>query len=328
MSRTLHLHVGMPKCSSTSLQMFLAKNRAQFRAESFDYPRLATGNAGNLTPYVMSLRPDKARASFVRGNPGYDFANAEPELRSAIETSTANNMILSSEALSHPLFRVDIGWISQMFSAIKFHLFFRPRASLIVSNYNQGLQVGEIHGDIGTYLANPLLKTGGLFSRQLAYWQSCAGQDAVHIHFLSTRFPPAIQQFLTAIGSDIVETPRNSQWRNKSLSAFVLCALAHSASSRGSGSVQQRREIIAMAQQFDPDPEMTLLTPEITSQIDAQFASDTEEFIKMQNVVTRQDLETDTSQQSRPSISFAEIIATSGFQAFQRQAELALNVPK
>lgn len=327
MSRTLHLHVGMPTCSSTSLQMFLAKNRAPFRSERFDYPRLAAGNAGNLTPYVMSLRPKMARAPFVRGNPDYDFADTETELRNALATSTTSNVILSSEALSHPLFPADIGWITQMFSAVKIHLYFRPRAPLVVSSYNQGLQVGEIHGGIGTYLANPLLKTGGMFSRQLAHWQSFAGQEAVQIHFLSPRFPPAIQQFLTAIGSDIAETPRSSHWSNKTLSAFVLCALAHITVSGAETSAKRRGETIALARQFDPDPEMTLLTPEVISQIDAQFADDTEEFVKMQNVVTRQDLETDITEQSRPSISFAEIMATTRFQAFQRLAGLAPHVP-
>ncbi|MEO0503767.1 MAG: hypothetical protein AAFZ14_10600 [Pseudomonadota bacterium] len=61
-----HLHAGLGKCGSTTLQAYLAAHRNALRLQGVDYPDLGSGDAGKMTPYALSQRT--AAAGWVRAD--------------------------------------------------------------------------------------------------------------------------------------------------------------------------------------------------------------------------------------------------------------------
>ena len=318
MTRCLHLHVGLPKCGSTALQGFLAANRQALRQEGFDYPDLTGGAVGNLTPFVMSRRPEAERIVFRHGHSGFDPEAAQAALVRALEHPEAPNTILSAEGLSHPDHRFFPGGLLGGFDRIRIHIFFRPRPAWFVSHYCQAVRVGRYREDIGTVLDSPHFRDGIArmlrFAGHLEFWHRELGAENVYPHFVSGGFSSPVQQFLSAIGSGLQET--GPLFRNASLSAFETCALAHVERRDQKDFLTRSEGLRALAAGFDPDPGAGLLTPEICSRIAALFAEDTEALLGLQTRIARSDLEPDMSALTARATSFAEIRKTQAFSAF------------
>lgn len=314
----LHLHVGLPKCGSTALQKYFRDNRAALLAQGVDYPALSPGHAGNLTPYAFSFRPPEARRWFHQTYPSYDISKAETDLRAALAAPKAPRLLLSSEALIKQSHGVDIDWMAEHFDAVHVHIFFRPRAPLLMSAYEQLLRGGHEQDDVTGFLDRSLQMPEMQLAAYLARWQAFAGKDRTHIYFISNDRPTIERQFLTVLGIDPATMPKPVSRANQAKSAFVHCVLAHASRRNLISTVQQKQRLFAIAAQYDPDPAARLLTPEIAHWIDAAYAEDTDRLLSMQQVMSRKDLETDPETLPR-STTFAEIEALPVFDAAMQQ---------
>lgn len=97
--KRLFIHAGMPKCGTSALQVFLAKNPDLLTANGIDYPRLSdlskaeSGEitSGNAGPLARSMYPAK--------HPGRigDKDKLFEDLLAAIKDSRCENILISSE---------------------------------------------------------------------------------------------------------------------------------------------------------------------------------------------------------------------------------------
>lgn len=325
--RTLHLHVGLPKCGSSTLQRFLLEQRAALQAVGVDYPAVSERSFGNLTPFLMTsaARPNPV---FAHYNKGVTAESAEAALRAALAASTAPAAVLSAEGLMMELGRRDLSWLWAGFGRVTAHLFLRPRAPWILSNYVQGVKSGRYREDLremltpGTGQMWTIAASVMALSAHMRSLEQLFGTGSVRLHFLSPRFGGPVEQFLTALGLDpqLGGTPPETQ--NASLSAFVTCALAGLPSDRRSGEfLDDSRRVARIAARFDPFPDRGLLDGTMAAAIAAHFAQDTAAFLAMQDRITRADLEPDLSERTARAVGFAEIRATPAWSAMR--AELA-----
>lgn len=315
----LHLHVGLPKCGSTSLQAYLAANRAALLKWGVDYPDLAPGRAGNMTPYAISARPPEARRWFSQSHPRHDLTTAEASLRDAISAPKAPIVLLSSEALVVPEHRVDIGWIRDFFSEVHVHIFFRRRAPLMVSAYEQLIRASRETREISAVIEDHAHSTTLQFGAQIRHWQHFAADGTVHVHVIGEGRPAIDRLLFAAMGKSDITLPVALSRLNEARSAFVHCVLAHVTRRGTILTLPQRKQLIARLNAIDPMPERRLLTPEIAAHIDRTLAADTETFLSLQSVMRRDDIETDVATLP-PATTFAEIEALPAFAEGLRMA--------
>lgn len=314
----LHLHVGLGKCASTSLQAFLATHRDVLRARGLDYPDLGTGLAGNMTAYALSQRPPEARW----GARQFDFDTARERLNAALERSPCPNVLLSSEALTHPEHMLDLGWLYDAFRSVTVHLILRPRAAWLVAVYAQMVRAAGLHTDLNAFLDSTLVREGAQFARILQFWRASAGQDAVTLHMLRPQDLPIIDRVLHSIvpGVDLPDGAARRQ--NVTPSAFVIVAQAYAHQCALAGASPGPDNVAAMAARFDPNPSLSLLSTEVVRRIDAQFATDTTRFVDMQDVVTRADIEMTQGQTLPSGVTFDQVLAMPAFGDFAKCAGL------
>ncbi|WP_299693454.1 hypothetical protein [uncultured Tateyamaria sp.] len=312
----LHLHVGLGKCASTSLQTYLATHRDALLAQGLDYPDLGSGAAGNLTPFALSQRPDAARW----GARQFDFEGAADRLRAALAAPGAPRVLLSSEALTHPEHKTDLDWVFDACATVTVHLILRPRAALFVAVYAQMVRAAGLYDDLASFLDSPLIQNGGAFADILEHWQSRVGTNAVRLHFIRPHGPPIVDTVMRSIVPDGMIPSDTAPRQNRAPSAFVLVALAY-AQHPGHGSARPALgEIIRTAQAFDPDPTLGLLTPDIARDIDIRFATDTARFVGALDGITHTDIETDAA--SLHGIAFDAVLRLPAFRACVNQLGL------
>jgi hypothetical protein len=145
--RRVFLHIGLPKTGTTSLQTFLARNRALLREGGFEYPEVATNPAGNahhnLTWKLLgseSYAPDRGTLEeFIR------HASALPR--------SIPNLVVSSEGFSHyislaaPSGNAFTAWLKELsasFGAITVVVGMRPFFEFAESMYLQVVRTGEV----------------------------------------------------------------------------------------------------------------------------------------------------------------------------------------
>jgi len=313
--RTLHLHAGLPKCGSSTLQAFLLQARAALLAAGYDYPPLVDKAIGNLTPFLMSLRSD--RAVFVHNNPDFDRTKAQTSLRVALATSEAPNMILSSEGLTAEIKRRNLNFLWDGFDRVVVHLFIRPRASMFASHYTQTVKSGKNTTEIEGFLssapfAEHVSKTMN-FSEHAQFWDNLIGVDNIRFHFLSQGNVGPVEQFLAELGlAEVipVESPANY---NISPSAFVTCVLASVERGDQQEFLKFSRRVRRMAAKVDPFPSRGLLTDALVAQINRHYAKDTAKLLAVQDKITRVDLEPNLSEKTHDAVTFAEIRATEAY---------------
>lgn len=319
--RTLHLHVGLPKCGSSSLQSFLRKHQATLADLGFDYPALAADDIGNLTPFLMAAS-GSPRKTFLNRYQDFEADQASAALHAALAASTAPNMILSAEGAMMALTRQSVQPFWQGFDRVVPHLFLRPRALWIASYYAQNVRAGRFRRPL-RQPPTPESK-GGKANRRI--WQNLAavmnlsghmqllealfGPGSVRLHFLGQGFGDPVTQFLTALDlQDRIDIGPQPGMRNTSPSAFALCALA-ALPDDGTDDFKCRLLVSKIAAELDPFPERGLLDAETVAQIRDFFAEDTRAFLALQGQITRDDLEPDLSARTKNAVSFAEIRRT------------------
>ncbi|MCA0922776.1 hypothetical protein [Pseudooceanicola nanhaiensis] len=313
MTRILHLHMGMPKCGSSSLQAYLRAHREALAAGGVCYPDLAGKAIGNLTPFIMTLHGEQKQAVFKHNNPDYDPDAARPALVRFLETSEAPLTVLSSEGVSEMGKRANLDFIFESFDRVVGHIFYRPRVDWLLSHYTQAIKAGRYDTPLEDVLENTTFKTVTSqkmrFSGSLAFWQGKLGRDNVEVHFLSRSFPPPEEQFMSSLGVEMALPALEKGAANSSPTPFETCVLASAKRTSQKQFLKISRKIRRIAAPFDPFPKRSLLSEAILERINATFAEDTDRFLTLQDRISRADLEPDLSQKTAQAITFEEIRA-------------------
>lgn len=316
MARHLHLHVGLGKCGSTTLQAYLAAYRGDLLAQAVDYPDLGSGDAGNMTPYALSQRPADVRW----GSAQFDFDSAMSRLRRALRQPAADTVLLSSEALTHPRYLLDLSWVSDAFDRVTVHLVLRARAAWLVSIYGQMVRAEGLHGSLANYLETPLVQNGARFAAFVDHWQCNA--DDVCLHLLRPDGRPLIPMLLEAVQPGLRVPPTDGMRRNASPSAFVLAALSHANAPEHRTLGHALGTIMRTAQRHDPDPGRHLLTRELAQRIDTRFADDTDALLRLRPDLRRADIETAWNTDLSGGTTWDTLRALAAFSAFCQDLRL------
>jgi len=187
MARRAILHIGTAKTGTSTLQAFLAKNRAALAARGVLYPRFAGAvNHTGLCVYAArdAMRDDLRRQSGVASPDDLARFRQKLELDAAAELSSqdARVVLLSNEHLSHRLeseseIRRLRDFLARHFDDVRVTLYLRRQDRLAVSLHATHLRMGAT----GTEILPAEAREGLLFdyARALDLWQSVFGADAI-----------------------------------------------------------------------------------------------------------------------------------------------------
>jgi len=209
--KALVIHAGLPKTGSTALQVFLARNHAALRRQSFDYFRLGEfkeGSAGKISSgngflVARSLLP-----------PGDGSATTNPAshlaaLTRAIAASPCETGILSSEYFAHADTARLTDWVTALRAAglrVRLMYFIRDQVQALSSMYVQFVKRSHCRETPEAYVARnfrdiPFLKHASFHKGQCEIF----GADNVvcQTYEAATASPGGIgASFLRAIGAD------------------------------------------------------------------------------------------------------------------------------
>lgn len=172
MTKRVILHIGMPKCATTSLQAFLAHNRKRLAARGFLYdpmPGAAALGPGNAGPLALAM---------LNGEMTRVKSLLEPCLRQDLD------VILSSEdfyGLASSRILIDtIDHIRRAGFEISVICFLRRQDLWIESDYKQHVQgVVDWRGSLGDLLARRESSKVLNYNAMLHNWARGAGVDNI-----------------------------------------------------------------------------------------------------------------------------------------------------
>lgn len=322
MRKTLHLHVGLPKCGSTSLQEFLRSNRSRLREQGFDYPLTTDRHIGNLKPYAKSVFSTGDDTVFRHYSSDVRLETAVEDLWAAVSQSDAPNVILSAEGIYNQRDTAKLSALTDRFEAVRIHMVFRPKVEWVVSHYAQGVKAGRYDAPLEHFVQRDAFRRMVLpkmaFADHVEFWRSRYGADNVSIHFAGRRFASVVNQFLVAAGLDLSE-PDNPLRKNKSPSAFVLSALVATARTSQKDFLVKMKSVVRHATALDPDPKKHLLSRAVVDLLDPLLRPDSVRLAAIQDVITLDDLMPDYSRVYADAASFSDMVATEAFEAVKKK---------
>lgn len=324
MARTLQIHVGLPKCGSSSLQRFLFENATDLLEKGFHYPALVDRKIGNATPFVQSFATGHSRAVFEHHNPGYDPENARKAFFAALEDKSAPNTIMSSEGLNALLQRdLDDRFLTP-FDRTVVHLVIRDRVSWLLSHYTQAIKTGKYTFDFESFLHSPVfaerVSKTIRFSDSLDFWHHKVGRENTRLYLIGPGRPGTVGQFLQGIGLDGATFQAQSERSNRSPSPFLVFVLASVRWDTLSSFLQARSYISRIVRQNDDFLNRTLVSQQSHEKIDTFFEADTKRLLGRQTVVSKEDIQP-AFDASKSYVSFEEMRESDAF--FRVKAQLA-----
>ncbi|WP_375691693.1 hypothetical protein [Pseudooceanicola sp. LIPI14-2-Ac024] len=211
------VHLGLPKTGSTSIQSFLAANRAAVRAQGLAYEPLGRSfNHAELlvvTRHRMGLMVDDPvlRDRFGirlrnRDDQAAVVARTEARLRGIIAGAGGARVLLSCEMLGWPyrapaFARAFHDWLSEFFGEVRYVAYLRAQDRWMESEYFQRLKHGQSH-TVAEFLAK---LDPPNYLRLARNWAAVAGPDALQLRLLE---PDALKErdivtdFCAAAGLD------------------------------------------------------------------------------------------------------------------------------
>lgn len=229
------VHLGMPKCGSTTIQAFLNANAAALARQGIAYDPLqwrgstgfahegiaacANAAAGQLVP---SPKVQRAFRIFDLDAQARFAETYESFLRGRLARRNEDVCVISSEflganakdgAVAAAMHR----WLSTLFSSVEYVLYFRRQEDWIASSWSQRLRRGE------TMSLERLVQMtqDKHWAKNAEIWADAAGRDRMHVRLLE---PDALLggdlitdfcQIIGADGSALAEV----EAQNESLSA-------------------------------------------------------------------------------------------------------------
>lgn len=161
MSNTLHLHIGIHKTGSSSLQQFLSVNHQQLASLGYLYPMHPDyywrGEASHSF-LAHSLR--QQRPHYLPENVSYNATKAYSRLTQDFDSLHHKDMILSSEHFSLFYSNADVQLLAdelyKVAKCIKVYVYLRRQDYAIEANYKQGLRSKAFNCDFATYVKRTL----------------------------------------------------------------------------------------------------------------------------------------------------------------------------
>lgn len=326
MKKSLHLHVGLPKCGSSSLQMFLRSKAAELEEVGFVYPDKPGWPLPNLRSYLYGITGKPGTPVFRHYSPDASPATAVEDLWAAVDRSDAPNVVLSAEELFRHRDASLLDGITDRFARTHVHIVLRPWVDWIMSNYAQGVKTGRYNLPLDRFLQSRQFRDRVLpslaYARHVAFWQGRHGRENVSVHFAAKGFPSVVNQFLAAAGLDLRE-PEDELRRNQSPSAFLLSAYMAVDPGEQEEFLKLRTDVQRLAQKWDPQPKAGFLTREIEAQITASLAEDLDALLSLQNRITAADLFPDNSDKHATAVRFEDVVSSAAFASFTEEARLA-----
>lgn len=318
MPKTLHLHVGMPKCGSSSLQGFLKERQADLNAAGFVYPDPPGAPLPNLRMYLLAATGRTGDPVFRHNNPDARLETAQEDLWATVEASDADNVVLSAEELHKYRDPHVIDAITGRFARVHVHIVLRPKVDWIISDYAQGIKTGRYRVTLEEFLAPEAIETFILprvsYAEHVGFWQDRVGRDNISIHFAAKGFASVVDQFLAATGLELGETESTLR-RNLSPTAFQLSAFIAANTLPQPEFLKIRRLVERLARNADPQPDAGLLTAELEAQLLPYLREDTEALLRLQDRIGYDDLHPDNSEKHARAVSFREMVTSDAFAA-------------
>ncbi|MCP4469523.1 MAG: hypothetical protein GY815_02350 [Gammaproteobacteria bacterium] len=143
MSKTLHLHIGWPKCGSTTLQSIITKNRGLLSEAGYYYP-LVPGKGVRFPNGKPLLRGDAKsgpdpktleRRFFLKHPDIVNISDRPKYFRQNYLNTDANNIVISAEGLYQGARRWDLSYVYDHFETIKIYWVIRPKLLRVQSAY-------------------------------------------------------------------------------------------------------------------------------------------------------------------------------------------------
>ena len=214
----LHLHIGQPKTATTSIQTFLAANRAALIGEGWLYPEAARQYAAH---HLL--------ANFFR-KPPYDWiAEADPgatraALLAEIDATGCADVILSTEALYGV---EDIAAVARYFEGFdtRVVIFLRRQDEWLESAYQEQLKNGATRLGPADYAA--AMDRALDYRARVEAWAAIFGAEAIRVSV----FEPAADRqpveatFMAALGApfgaDLTVPPGKNERLNRDCIAYL-----------------------------------------------------------------------------------------------------------
>ncbi|NVK13357.1 MAG: hypothetical protein HWE35_04185 [Rhodobacteraceae bacterium] len=330
MARSLHLHIGMPKAASTSLQALLLANRAALQERGFAYPVPVPGKTiGNAIPLSLHFnRSSPAAAQFRFHNPGVlDFTDVWDFFERNYPVQDGGTLILSSEGFCHSVPGDACRQLLDRFETVKIHLVLRPKLFWLESHYFQRLKTGNLRGELAALLdqgafddrITTLLDYAGTY----AFWSGLAGAGNIHLHFLGSRFGAIRSQFLQALLGEEPPGFTDPPPQNEAAPAAFLAALSSltPAPPDTAAHWQASRRILGCVQELGLTAKASVLTPEICSRLAGRFDADDRAFAAMQDRITLADLQPAPGARAQSATTLEAVRRTEGYARLRRSLQ-------
>jgi hypothetical protein len=284
--KRLIVHAGLPKTGSSALQVFLARNHAALRRQSFDYFQLGEfnqGSAGKISSgngllVACSLLPEGAWGATK--DPAHLAA-----LNQAIAASPCETGILSSEHFTHcdPAQLKDwAGRISATGCRVTFVYYIRDQVQMLSSMYVQSVKRSHCRETPEAFVRHvyrdlPYLKYASFHQARCEMFG--AGNVICETYESALRAPGGFcASFLAAIGADATGIPCETETINAGLSPAELAIMRElnkfSPHTRLSDQLVDNRRLTSQASMGET---YNMLPPALVQEIEAYFAAENTE---------------------------------------------------
>ena len=237
MARVLHLHIGVHKTGTTSLQEFLFGNRDILAQSGYYYPTNAAYFwRGELSHSFLAHSLRAERPHYLPAVATYDVDTAYKQLAADVAHKGKHQLILSSEHFSLLYSKEDVARVAERLLDIcpttKIYVYLRRQDEAIEANYKQGVRSKAFWIDFPTYVSNALSRHYDRWNYQLLVdnYRQAFGKDNVHVRL----YEPGklvnaniIDDFLGVLGLEKLGPFRQMNRKNQSWPVEALELLRH-----------------------------------------------------------------------------------------------------
>lgn len=227
------IHIGTQKTGTTTIQSFLAQNRASLSTQGLRFepftPRniaqMELGLAGIVRSGGVLEVPNKLYAMGVRGkaSQGAYVDRLETKLREGVQMWPEHTYIASSEQIhawlaSRKRIEAMHQFLTDIFTEVRYVVYYRPQEDFMLSTYSENIRRGEF-GTLDDHI-NTLINRMN-FNRRAQIWASVVGRENLTVRLFDRKAMlngDLLDDFCSATGIDRspLETPES---QNLSLSA-------------------------------------------------------------------------------------------------------------
>jgi len=318
--KTLHLHIGWPKCGSSSLQWILGKNQDLLLKQGFYYP-LVPGkgiNFGNGKPLLRdNFRNEtkKKGSRFFQRHPDIVNIPDRPEyFRKNYLNTEAENLVISAEGLYRGARKWDLSYVYDHFKTIKIYWVIRPKLLRVQSSYLHGVRSGkfklELIDQIDADSYRNKFDDNLSYGEVLKFWSEMVGFDNLNIILMSDRYPGIVEQFFQAMMGYLpqqLKVGKNRLVRTGAVPTAAIMTLP-----KNSGNLAESMEKIKFIRQRADELEITeetidVLTPEVYRRLSARYLPDDEYFVQNQQKFSIDDIRPDLTDMVASSTTLASV---------------------